>query len=128
MKCTMIASREVDAVAGSYIFNRAQGIVRWSRVLVATAIIKRELLMHSSRYPEGEHVSDAKARLYQPLTNDIRDLSLMRTCFVTDELGIILRVVETKKFGWVKSGGVALLGTAPNDFSNVGKILNASWR
>ena len=52
----------------------------------------------------------------------------MRTCCVTDELGIILRVVETKKFGWVKSGGVALLGAAPNGFSSVGKILNASWR
>ena len=52
----------------------------------------------------------------------------MRTCFVTDELGTILRVVETKKFGWVESGGVALLGAAPNGFSNFEKILNASWR
>ena len=64
MICAMIANRSADAVARSYIFNSAQEIVRWYRVLVATGIIKRELLMHSSRYPEGEHDSDAKTRLY----------------------------------------------------------------
>lgn len=127
MICATIASRGVDAVARSYIFNLAQGVVRWSRVLVATAMIKRELLMHPSRYPEGEYVIDAKTRLYQPLTNIVRELSLMRTYFITDELGTILRV-ETKKFGWVKSGGVALLCAAPNGFNSIEKILNVSWR
>ena len=96
-------------------------------MLVATAIIKRELLMHPSRYPQGEHVIDAKTRLYQPWTNIVRELSLMRTYFITDELGTILRV-ETKKFGWVKSGGVALLCAAPNGFNSIEKILNVSWR